>query len=121
TLGPGPQAPPQAPGPQSGGPESRPAAGIPSRVRNLLSLAALAATSVHFAACATTGAPHAAPAEQPELAQQAEIRRTTYGVPQIRADNLRSGAFALAYVQMEDYGERVVDGLQSARGQMALV
>lgn len=86
----------------------------------LLAVAAL----VLLPACA--GAPRTAPAPAPalalpELARQAEIRRTTYGVPQIRAENLRAAAFALAYVQLEDYGEPVIRGLQAARGRLALV
>jgi acyl-homoserine-lactone acylase len=42
-------------------------------------------------------------------------------VPQILAENLRAAAFALAYVQLEDYGPGIIEGLQAARGRMALV
>jgi acyl-homoserine-lactone acylase len=55
------------------------------------------------------------------VAGQVQIRRTTYGVPQILAENLRAAAFALAYVQLEDYGPDIIEGLQAARGRMALV
>jgi acyl-homoserine-lactone acylase len=55
----------------------------------------------------------------PELAQQVEIRRTTWGVPQIHAENLRAAAFALAYVQLEDYGIDIVRGMYAARGELA--
>ncbi len=61
-----------------------------------------------------------APAQRSALANQAEIRRTAYGVPHIRAENLRAAGFALGYVQAEDYGERVVRGLARARGELSL-
>jgi acyl-homoserine-lactone acylase len=82
-----------------------------------------AALATVFAACATAPrpAPSAAAIEIPELARQVEIRRTTYGVPQILAQNLRAAAFALAYVQLEDYGTGTISGMQAARGRMALV
>jgi acyl-homoserine-lactone acylase len=67
------------------------------------------------ASCAATVS---SSAQQP-LAEQAEIRRTPFGVPHILAENLRAAAFALGYVQMEDYGGRVVRGLIRARGEMA--
>jgi acyl-homoserine-lactone acylase len=54
-----------------------------------------------------------------ELASQVEIRRTAYGIPHIRAENLRAAGFAMGYAQSEDYGERVVLGLVRARGEMA--
>jgi acyl-homoserine-lactone acylase len=57
----------------------------------------------------------------PELALQSEVRRTTYGVPQIMAENLRAAAFALAYVQLEDHGVGIIRGMQAARGRLALV
>jgi acyl-homoserine-lactone acylase len=50
-----------------------------------------------------------------------EIRRTTYGVPQIRADNLTAAGFALAWVMLEDHGAGTIRGMQAARGRMALV
>jgi acyl-homoserine-lactone acylase len=71
-----------------------------------------------LAACTT--APVVAERELPELARQVEIRRTAHGVPHILAENLRAAAFALAYVQLEDHGEGVIRGMQSARGRMAL-
>jgi acyl-homoserine-lactone acylase len=55
-----------------------------------------------------------------ELASEVTIRRTTYGVPHIEAENLRAGAFGMAYLQLEDYGRRVPEGLIEARGEMAL-
>lgn len=75
-----------------------------------LSLLGLAAPRVY----AQTDGPTPA-----ELASQVEIRRTTYGIPHIKAKNLRAAGFALGYVQLEDYGRRVVTGLVRARGQLA--
>jgi acyl-homoserine-lactone acylase len=54
----------------------------------------------------------------PDLARQVEIRRTTHGVPHIKAENLVAAAYALGYVQLEDYGARVALGLLRARGEM---
>ena len=56
-----------------------------------------------------------------DVARQVEVRRTTYGVPQILAENLRAAAFALAYVQLEDHGPGIIQGIETARGRMALV
>lgn len=67
-----------------------------------------------------TAAPLAAQTGE-ELARQVEIRRTTHGVPHILAENIRAAGFALGYVQVEDYGERVIRGLVSARGGRGLV
>lgn len=55
-----------------------------------------------------------------ELARQVEIIRTDYGVPHIRAENLKAAAYALAWVQLEDHGPRVAMGLLRARGEMGL-
>ncbi|MDA1184097.1 MAG: penicillin acylase family protein [Acidobacteria bacterium] len=54
-----------------------------------------------------------------DLPRQVEVIRTAYGVPHIYADNLRALGYALAYLQVEDYGERVPLGLLRARGQLA--
>lgn len=56
-----------------------------------------------------------------QLSQQVEILRTQYGVPHIRAQNLKAAFFALAYVQCEDYGMRVPMGLLRERGEMGKV
>src|SRR4030095_11923445 len=69
-----------------------------------------------FAAATALAAP---PASQlPDLARQVEVRRTTHGVPHIRAQNLKAAYYALGYVQLEDYGSRVATGLLRARGEM---
>jgi acyl-homoserine-lactone acylase len=54
------------------------------------------------------------------LARRVEIRRTTWGVPHVKADDLAAAAFGLAYVQLEDYGARVALGLLRGRGEMGL-
>ncbi len=54
-----------------------------------------------------------------QLAEEVIIRRTAYGVPHILADNIEAAGFALGYVQMEDYGPRVVKGLLQAKGEWA--
>jgi acyl-homoserine-lactone acylase len=64
--------------------------------------------------------PHAGAAQAPELARQVEVRRTEYGIPHIRAENLRAAAYAMGYVQMEDYGPTVAHGLIRARGTLGL-
>jgi acyl-homoserine-lactone acylase len=58
-------------------------------------------------------------AEWERLSAQVEIRRTTHGVPHIHAENLKAAAFAMAWVQAEDHGERLVRGLVEARGETA--
>ncbi len=55
------------------------------------------------------------------LAQQAEIRRTAYGVPHIKAQSLSAVAFGLAYAEMEDHGKRVLLPLITARGELAML
>ena len=53
-----------------------------------------------------------------DYAAQVEVRRTTHGVPHIKADNLAAAEYALAYVQSEDYGARVPLDLLRSRGEM---
>ncbi len=53
------------------------------------------------------------------LPEQVVVRRTEFGVPHIYADNMKAAGFALGYVQMEDYGERVAELLLRARGEWA--
>lgn len=65
------------------------------------------------------GARPAAAQEWADLARQVEVRRTKYGIPHILAENLRAAGYALGYVQLEDYGERVPLGLVRARGELA--
>ncbi len=66
----------------------------------------------------------AAPAhaqDAPELWKQVEVVRTTYGVPHIRAENLRAAGYALAWLQLEDYGPRTAMQILRASGRMGLV
>jgi len=47
-----------------------------------------------------------------------EIVRTTHGIPHIMAQDMGAFGFAMAWVQLEDYGMRVAMGLVRARGHM---
>ena len=85
--------------------------------------ASFRSTVRHVGACAVLIASAGSLAAQPtgraaDLANQVEIRRTTHGVPHIKAENLTAAAYALAWVQLEDYGPRVAMGLLRARGEM---
>src|SRR5690349_7165646 len=79
---------------------------------------------IPLAAAACTGQPGLRPSPKTRrdagdsLIRQVEIRRTTYGVPHIRAENLAALGFGEAYVQSEDYGARVAFSLLRARGEM---
>jgi acyl-homoserine-lactone acylase len=53
-----------------------------------------------------------------DYASRVEVRRTTHGVPHIKADDLAAAEYALAYVQSEDYGARVPLDLLRSRGEM---
>ena len=57
--------------------------------------------------------------EPATLARQVEVIRTDYGVPHIYADNLQALGYALGYLQLEDYGDRVAMGMVRARGELA--
>ena len=81
----------------------------------MVALALVASVSLGRAAVA-----HGQDGFDAALPQQVEVIRTAYGVPHIYADNLRALGYALAYLQAEDYGERVPLGLLRARGQLAV-
>ncbi|MCG6956982.1 MAG: penicillin acylase family protein [Gemmatimonadetes bacterium] len=53
------------------------------------------------------------------IAARAEIVRTQYGVPHITAQDFEALGFAMAWVQSEDYGDRVARRLVKARGEYA--
>ncbi len=55
------------------------------------------------------------------LWRDVEVIRTGHGVPHIRARTLRAGAYALAWVQSEDYGSRTAMTMLRASGNMARV
>ncbi len=63
--------------------------------------------------------PEAKEPEPPPLARAVEIRRTSYGVPHILAENLEAAAFGLAWVMMEDYREDVPAQILSNNGRWA--
>jgi acyl-homoserine-lactone acylase len=52
------------------------------------------------------------------LWQQVEVRRTANGVPHIKAQTFAAAGYAEAWVQSEDYGQRVALSLLRARGEM---
>lgn len=65
-------------------------------------------------------APSPATAQAPRpYPDRVEIRRTAYGVPHILAEDLGAFGYAMAWVQLEDYGVRVAHGLVRARGHLA--
>src|SRR5450830_979834 len=66
-------------------------------------------------------APAIAFAQAPELWRQVEIVRTAQGVPHIRAENLRAAGYALAWLQLEDYGPRTAMQILREAGRMGLV
>ena len=74
------------------------------------------------AAGASTGTPSARAqgGGADALAAQVEVLRTAHGVPHIYADTFEALGYALGYLQVEDYGERVPRGLLRARGELAL-
>jgi acyl-homoserine-lactone acylase len=54
-----------------------------------------------------------------ELWKQVEIVRTAHGVPHIRAENIRAAGYALAWLQLEDYGPQTAMNVVKARGGLA--
>lgn len=69
-------------------------------------------------AAAGAGAAAQSPNVTTDIARRVEIRRTAFGVPHIKAEDLVAAGYALAYVQLEDHGPRVAFGLLRGRGQM---
>ena len=59
-------------------------------------------------------------AAQP-VRERPEIIRTEHGVPHLFAADLWGAGYGLAWVELEDYGSRVVGALVSARGEMGIV
>lgn len=56
-----------------------------------------------------------------ELWRQVEVVRTDKGVPHIRAKNLRAAGYALAWLQLEDYGPQTAMNVLRATGRAGLV
>ncbi|MDM7921936.1 MAG: penicillin acylase family protein [Pyrinomonadaceae bacterium] len=65
--------------------------------------------------------PVAVSANDAELWRQVEVIRTAHGVPHIRAANLRSAGYALAWLQLEDYGQTAAMNVLGASGRAASV
>ena len=76
-----------------------------------------------LALCAVLGGPLAARAVQDagDLSGRVEVLRTAYGVPHIRAADFRAMGYALAWVELEDYGATVAVGMLRGRGDLARV
>jgi len=55
------------------------------------------------------------------LASRVEVIRTAYGVPHIRAKDLRAAGYALAWLQCEDYGTSTPLSILRASGRLASV
>ena len=60
-----------------------------------------------------------APSERP-YPDRVEIRRTSFGVPHILAEDLGALGYGLAWVHLEDYGRLVIERLTMARGELSL-
>lgn len=56
-----------------------------------------------------------------DLGHQVEIIRTAFGVPHIRAKNLKAAGYALAWLQSEDYGPQTGMRLLEASGRSARI
>jgi acyl-homoserine-lactone acylase len=89
--------------------------------RHLLAAAGLIVSLALVSACATrtTTASLDGRTSTPAEAGQVEVIRTSYGVPHIYAENFRALGYALGYLQLEDYGNRVPLVLLGARGELA--
>ena len=81
---------------------------------SLLSLALVSACATRATTASLDGR-----IRPPAEARQVEVIRTAYGVPHIYADNFRALGYALGYLQLEDYGDRVPIILLGARGELA--
>ncbi len=67
----------------------------------------------------TGGPPPPAPVAMQQLYRdRVEIRRTAYGVPHILAQDLAALGYGMAWVQLEDFGFRVVANLIRGRGEL---
>jgi acyl-homoserine-lactone acylase len=75
------------------------------------------ALAILFAMRVAGGRPNDAPTT--ELWKQVEIVRTAHGVPHIRAENIRAAGYALAWLQLEDYGPQTAMNVVKARGGLA--
>ncbi|MCK5447989.1 MAG: penicillin acylase family protein, partial [Gemmatimonadetes bacterium] len=85
---------------------------LPEASRRLTVLPLVLLAGVVLSGCSGT--------EQRPYPERVEIRRTSFGVPHIRAEDLGAMAYGLAWAHMEDYGELVVERLTMVRGELAL-
>ncbi|MGW8266141.1 MAG: penicillin acylase family protein [Longimicrobiales bacterium] len=69
---------------------------------------------------AGTGASTATGQEMDPLARRIEIRRTSYGVPHVLAEELAGAGYGLAWVMMEDYREEVPRAILRSNGRWGL-
>jgi len=58
-------------------------------------------------------------ATENDLSDYVIIRRVQHGVPHIYAESIEAAGYAMGYLQMEDYGDRVAELLLKARGEWA--
>ena len=70
---------------------------------------------------ATAGLALALSGSEGSAQSRPEIIRTEHGVPHIYAADFRQAGYGLAWVELEDYGVRVVNAVISGRGEMGLV
>ena len=68
----------------------------------------------------SAGAPGTAEAAMDPLAETVVIRRTSYGVPHILAEDLSGMGYGLAWVMMEDYREEVARAILRSNGRWGL-
>jgi acyl-homoserine-lactone acylase len=85
------------------------------RLRSLVAMVSITAAGILLGNISPAGAQPPGP----DLWRQVEIIRTAHGVPHIRAENLRAAGYALAWLQLEDYGPRTALMVLRARGEMA--
>jgi acyl-homoserine-lactone acylase len=77
----------------------------------------IAALAFFLAMRVSGGRPDDTPVK--DLWKQVEIVRTAHGVPHIRAENIRAAGYALAWLQLEDYGPQTAMNVVKARGGLA--
>ena len=77
--------------------------------------------SMRFLLLLAIGSPLSAQTDPNDLSGRVEIIRTEYGVPHIRAQDLKAFGYGLAWVQLEDYGNGLAQGMLRARGDMGRV
>jgi acyl-homoserine-lactone acylase len=75
--------------------------------------------AILFTAMAVVTAAPAPAQDAAPYSDRVEIRRTSYGVPHILAQDLGALGFGLAWVQLEDYGAKVVVNFMRSRGELA--